>query len=148
MPPRGFHPDRESETGAVAGVGSGVGVGNGANVGEPPRRRRSARVRPYALTGGRTQARHPLLVETLVTADRREPGHESALSPEARAIYALCSTRRSIAEIAAMLSLPLGVVRVLVGDLADTGRVRIHPVAAVVPRRELLERVLRGLKAA
>jgi uncharacterized protein DUF742 len=126
MPPRGFDPPPA----------------------EPPRRRRAARVRPYALTGGRVQARHPLLVETLITANRREAGQDGPMSPEARAIYALCATRRSIAEIAAMLSLPLGVVRVLVGDLADAGRVRIHPVAAVVPRRELLERVLRGLKAA
>jgi hypothetical protein len=105
-------------------------------------------VRPPVSAYGRTQARYPLLVETLITANRREPGQDAALLPEARAIYALCSNRRSIAEIAALLALPLGVVRVLVGDLADAGRVRVHPVAAVVPRRELLERVLRGLKAA
>jgi hypothetical protein len=139
MPHPGFGPGRPgSSEPPLAGSGRD----------EVPLRRRSARVRPYALTGGRTQARHPLLVETLVTANRREPGQDATLPPEARAIYAFCSTRRSIAEIAAVLSLPLGVVRVLVGDLADAGRVRIHPVAAVVPRRELLERVLRGLKAA
>jgi Protein of unknown function (DUF742) len=139
MPHPGFGPGRPDPA-------SGGSPGSGRD--EVPLRRRSARVRPYALTGGRVQARHPLLVETLVTANRREPGQDAALSPEARAIHAFCSTRRSIAEIAAVLSLPLGVVRVLVGDLADAGRVRIHPVAAVVPRRELLERVLRGLKAA
>ena len=136
-PRQGPAPDPDQRPDAVHG-----------RAGEPPRRRRSARVRPYALTGGRTEARHPLLVETLITANRREPGQDAVLPPEARAIYAFCSTRRSIAEIAAVLSLPLGVVRVLVGDLADAGRVRVHPVAAAVPRRELLERVLRGLKAA
>jgi hypothetical protein len=139
MPHPGFGPGRP-------GPGEPPLAGSGRD--EVPQRRRSARVRPYALTGGRTQARHPLLVETLVTANPREPGQDATLPPEARAIHAFCSTHRSIAEIAAVLSLPLGVVRVLVGDLADAGRVRIHPVAAVVPRRELLERVLRGLKAA
>lgn len=110
--------------------------------------RRSARVRPYAVTGGRTGARHPLLVETLVTSTARDPRSPGPLVPEGWAIYTLCATRRSIAEISALLSLPLGVVRVLVGDLAEVGAVRVHPAAAAVPRRELLERVLRGLQAA
>jgi hypothetical protein len=55
---------------------------------------------------------------------------------------------RSIAEISADLDIPLGVVRVLVSDLADDGQLRIHPTAANsgVPEHILLERVLRGLQ--
>lgn len=110
--------------------------------------RRSARVRPYALTGGRTRTRRPLLVETLVTSTGSDGRLERRLRPESWAIYELCATRRSIAEIAAVLALPLGVVRVLISDLADAGHMRIHPAAASLPRRELLERVLHGLQSA
>jgi hypothetical protein len=55
---------------------------------------------------------------------------------------------RSIAEISAELDIPLGVVRVLVSDLADDGQLRIHPSAtnAGMPEHMLLERVLRGLQ--
>jgi hypothetical protein len=117
-----------------------------ARFGKPGRR--SARVRPYALTGGRTRTRRPLLVETLVTSIGRDGRLERTLRPESWAIYELCAARRSIAEIAAVLGLPLGVVRVLVSDLADAGQMRIHPAADSIPRRELLERVLHGLQSA
>ncbi|MBR7830131.1 DUF742 domain-containing protein [Actinospica sp. MGRD01-02] len=108
------------------------------------RARRSARVRAYVLTGGRTRTQQVLLVETFVSA---RPGVEpaSALGPEAGAIFAFCRSRRTVAEIANALRLPLGVVRVLLGDLERKGLILIHPDADSVPRRELLERVLRGL---
>jgi hypothetical protein len=108
------------------------------------RARRSARVRAYVLTGGRTRTQRVLLVETFVSA---RPGASAteALGPESAAIFAFCATRRTVAEIATALRLPLGVVRVLLGDLERRGLIQIHPDAASVPRREILERVLRGL---
>jgi hypothetical protein len=108
---------------------------------------RSARVRPYAMTGGRTSSRHPLLLETLVSVPGFDPTIYQALIAESRQIYALCRHVRSIAEISADLRIPLGVVRVLVSDLADEGRIRIHPTAsgAGLSDHILLERVLRGL---
>jgi hypothetical protein len=47
------------------------------------------------------------------------------------------------------LDLPLGVTRVLVGDMADEGLVSVHrPVSsAAQPDRALLQRVLAGLRA-
>jgi hypothetical protein len=105
-------------------------------------------VRRSAPRGGPTRTRRPLLVETLVTSVGRDVRLERTLRPESWAIYELCATRRSIAEIAAVLALPLGVVRVLVRDLADAGQIRIHPAADSIPRRELLERVLHGLQSA
>ncbi len=109
---------------------------------------RSARVRPYAITGGRTSSRRPLLLETLVSVLEYDASVHQLLLAESREIYSLCRDVRSIAEISADLRIPLGVVRVLVSDLADEGRIRIHPTAngAGVSDNVLLERVLRGLQ--
>jgi hypothetical protein len=118
--------------------------------------RRTARVRPYALTGGRTRFGHVLMVETFVaTVDG--PGEQLALTwgdwaervmPELRAIVELCRRMRSVAEISALLRMPLGVVRVLISDLADQGRIRVYGTGhgPGSPDRALLERVLSGLR--
>ena len=65
-----------------------------------------------------------------------------------RAIATLCRDILSIAEISARLDLPLGVTRVLVGDMADGGLVVLHRPAAVGDRPDLalLQRVLYGLQ--
>ena len=83
-------------------------------------------VRPYAMTGGRTRPAHDdLELETLVSTTSL--GETSlTLSLERRSIALLCRDILSIAEISARLDLPLGVVRVLVGDLEEEGAVRVH----------------------
>ncbi|MEU2395549.1 DUF742 domain-containing protein [Streptomyces sp. NPDC007369] len=118
--------------------------------------RRPARVRPYSLTGGRTRFTQVLHVETFVAAlDTRvsEPqqpdaDHDDRMLPEMPAIVEVCRRMRTIAEIAALLKLPLGVVRVLVSDLADQGKVRVYGTGhgSGRPDRALLERVLSGLR--
>ncbi|MDK0522206.1 DUF742 domain-containing protein [Streptomyces sp. ML-6] len=118
--------------------------------------RRPARVRPYSLTGGRTRFGHVLLVETFVAAleapeERRElpQGKGPArLMPELRAIVEICRRMRTVAEISALLKMPLGVVRVLLSDLADQGRIRVYGTGHGTgqPDRALLERVLNGLR--
>lgn len=118
--------------------------------------RRTARVRPYALTGGRTRFGHVLFVETFV-ATIDAPEQRRALTagdwaervmPEMRAIVELCRRMRSVAEISALLKMPLGVVRVLLSDLADQGRIRVYGTGhgPGSPDRALLERVLGGLR--
>src|ERR1700742_2875084 len=109
---------------------------------------RSARVRPYAMTGGRTRGRVPLLLGTLGCVPPYDIAVGQTLVAEAREIYSLCRAVRSVAEISADLDIPLGVVRVLLSDLAANGQIRIHPSAAGagVPEHVLLERVLRGLQ--
>jgi hypothetical protein len=54
-----------------------------------------------------------------------------------------------VAEIAALLRMPLGVVRVLLSDLADQGRIRVYGTGhgPGQPDRALLERVLSGLRS-
>jgi hypothetical protein len=93
------------------------------------------RVRPYAMTGGRTRPTHDdLEIEALVSTTsvgERTP----KLTVEQRAIAALCHDLLSIAEVSARLHLPLGVIRVLVDDMpmstwsSSTG----PPTAVTVP---------------
>jgi hypothetical protein len=107
------------------------------------------RVRPYAMTGGRTRAATDLPIETilLVTTSGRE---RSAKMPfEKGEIVRLCSEPISVAEVSAYLKLPLGVARVLAGDLVADGLLdfnRSHN-SGKRPDLKLLERVFDGLQA-
>jgi len=74
-------------------------------------------------------------------------GLRPELTVKQRAIAVLCHDLLSIAEVSARLHLPLGVVRVLVGDMADEHLVMVHRPAHAGdrPDQALLERVLSGL---
>ncbi len=108
-----------------------------------------ALVRPYALVRGRTRSASAVLpVEAIVVAlDRRADG----LTLERASIIDLCATPHSIAEISALLRIPVGVVRILVSDLTDEGWAQVNlplqPQADGTTDRALLERVLAGLEA-
>jgi len=70
------------------------------------------------------------------------------LAHERRRIAELCREPISIAEVAARLGVPLGVARVLVGDMATDGFVDVHrPHTTDRPDLKLLERVLGGIRA-
>jgi hypothetical protein len=107
-------------------------------------------VRPYALTRGRTRpGRSDLPLEALV---RVVTGATDPVgTAERRRILDLTREQiLSVAELSAHLSLPLGVVRVLVGDLADDGLVVVHtgsPAAAPPAHLKVLESVLDGISA-
>ena len=109
-------------------------------------------VRPYALTRGRTRpVRAGLALEALV---RGVTGAQDPVgTSERRRILDLTRDQiLSVAELSAHLSLPLGVVRVLVGDLADEGLVVVHsgsPAATTSPATNLkvLESVLNGISS-
>jgi Protein of unknown function (DUF742) len=108
---------------------------------------RSKRIRAYALIGGRTRTRHHLLVETLISVPEFDPVLAESLMPESRLLYSRARQRMSIAELSANLELPLGVVRVLISDLAGQNAVFIHPTAyAYQNNPHVLERILDGLK--
>jgi len=106
-------------------------------------------VRPYALTRGRTRpGRADLPLEALVrgVAD----ASDASGTPERRRILDLAGGAiLSVAELSAHLSLPLGVVRVLVGDLADDGLVVVHSGSPTTASRAtnltVLESVLDGI---
>jgi hypothetical protein len=118
---------------------------------EPPPQAKSGRnrlIRPYAVTGGRTAPRTQLALEALVSSATAPSVEPSTLSTEYQAITSLCRQIRSVAEISAMLHMPLGVTRVLIADMADEGLVQIHhpSLDAGKPNLNLLERVLSGLR--
>ena len=105
-------------------------------------------VRPYYMTGGRGRpTQDDLEIEALVSTTAM--GERSPkLTVEQRAIIALCRDLLSVAEVSARLDLPLGVTRVLVGDMAAEGMVILHRPTTVGDRPDLalLQRVLYGLQ--
>jgi len=106
-------------------------------------------VRPYVLTRGRTQSRRHLAIEALVSTRAGAHWNGARLSGEFRSVRTLCHQPRSVAEVAATLSVPLGVVRVLLDDMADQGLVTIHDSRVNAdgrPAVALMERVLHGLR--
>jgi len=108
----------------------------------------SSLVRPYAVTGGRTKPSYQLQIEAMVSASHYEARDLSSLSPECQSILGYCRDWRSVAEISAVLRMPLGVARVLIGDMAVEGLVRVHQAdhSHGRPDLNLLERVLSGLR--
>ncbi|MGI5160339.1 DUF742 domain-containing protein [Microbispora sp. CA-102843] len=109
---------------------------------------RSSLVRPYAVTGGRTAPRVQLAMEALVSSATVMHQDLSTLTPERQAISTLCRQVRSVAEVSALLRIPLGVVRVVIADMAAEGLVHVHQpqLEAGKPDLNLLERVLSGLR--
>ncbi len=114
-------------------------------------------VRPYAVTGGRVRSSRSadLPLEALVEV---MPGavSSSGLTPEKRAILQHAAhTYISVAELSAMLHLPLGVVRIVVSDLADAKYIRVHTSTPVEVHTgqspalslSVLESVLNGISA-
>lgn len=102
-------------------------------------------VRAYAWTGGRTRSNYRLEIETLVSTSARALDRMRELAGEHQEIAELCRSSKSVAEVGAMLRLPLGVVKVLLGDMAMLGLIIVHESSSTSPDMELLERVLRGL---
>ncbi|GGM23924.1 DUF742 domain-containing protein [Dactylosporangium sucinum] len=104
-------------------------------------------VRPYALIQGRTRTPTTVDLIALVTATGTPPPATAYLGPEHLSIIRLCGRRPlSVAELSVHLAVPLGAVRVLLGDLAELDLVRLNdPVPDVVPN-DVLAKVLAGLR--
>jgi len=105
----------------------------------------------YAVTGGRTRsAGADLPLETLVSATGRTAGL-GGCQPEYRAVVELAQTPVSVVEVGGGLGVPVGVARVLVGDLAAGGYLVVHAAPTLTadgrPSPQLLQRLLEGLLA-
>lgn len=104
-------------------------------------------VRPYALVRGRTRpSGGDFDVVTMVTVARRVRPDPAILEPEHLQLLCLCPA--TVADLAADLRLPLGVVRVVLGDLRERGFIQVHrPVRPSRPADiALLRRVADGLR--
>jgi hypothetical protein len=104
-------------------------------------------IRSYTLTAGRTAAKVELAMEATL---RLQAGAEApVLSPSAAQVLEVCD-RRSVAEVSALTKMPIGVTRVLLGDLIEQGLIRIQATitekTSTDERLELIERTLRGLR--
>jgi hypothetical protein len=111
-------------------------------------------VRPYTMTGGRTGAgQPPLALEALVAMTPAGMRMRSRFRWEAAEIVAHTRSETAIIELAALLDVPVGVVRVLVADLQEQGAVKVtDPVTEPfadddVAYTDLLHKVLDGLHA-
>lgn len=104
-------------------------------------------VRPYAVARGRTRpSHHGLEMITLVVAMTTEL--DVGMDPEYAHIVSICQRPLSVAEVSAMLNLPLVVIKVLLSDLIDRGYLifRSPPQTSDYPKMELLQAVLDGIR--
>jgi DNA-binding transcriptional ArsR family regulator len=111
----------------------------------------SALVPFFVITNGRALPPEQEYERTaLVTARQDASAATRTLSPEARAIMDLIADGfLSVAEVAGHTRLPLGIVRILLAQLEESGLVLVRqPVPRADPvDRELIGAVLDGLKA-
>jgi hypothetical protein len=105
-------------------------------------------VRAYTITRGRTHAAVDLPMEATLRVLPRHP--DAPLTPSAWQVLDICD-RRSVAEVSALVAMPIGVVRVLLGDLVEQCLVRVQATiterSSKDERIELIERTLRGLRS-
>jgi hypothetical protein len=110
-------------------------------------------VRPYAVTGGRTEPADGEVLDLITIIVEAGRGSVDAdpidFSPEHRRIVTLCRRPATVADVASDTALPLGVVRVLLADLIQSGRIKVLPQrpAGQQPSTDLLREVLHGLRA-
>ncbi len=103
-------------------------------------------VRPFLLTGGRTQpVQEGLRTHTLITAPAS--AIHAPLRFELRQIVEICQFPQSVAEIAARLGVPLGVARVLIADLISGGYASSHDQNEDELSVETIERIMRRVRA-
>lgn len=107
-------------------------------------------VRPFALIRGRTRSSGDAfdLIALVVATGAATPA-EAIIGPEQRRILELAEEYPTVADVASELDLPLGVVRVLLGDLKDYGLIEVRPPAQVapLPSERILKEVINGLRA-
>lgn len=105
-------------------------------------------VRPYAVTRGRTRPPGMTvgLIDLVVSAGRHS-AEVRGLAPEHRRLLGLCGSPITLADMASEADLPLGVVRVLVGDLRERGLVMVAASSDGSGQDEkVLRSVLDGLR--
>ncbi|MGW6059029.1 DUF742 domain-containing protein [Streptomyces sp. NPDC055189] len=111
-------------------------------------------VRLYAMTAGRARTDNGAeRVDLMAIVRPTAATPRGPLPPEQRALLARCAQGpRPVADLASDSGLPLGVVRVLLGDLTAQGLIHITPPESTATGKErppahLLREVINGLRA-
>jgi Protein of unknown function (DUF742) len=109
-------------------------------------------VRPYAVTRGRTRPASGSdvdLLDVVVTITDPPPAMaDPRLNREHRRILSHCRQPITVVDLASDLDLPVGVVRVLLGDLRQYGAVRVVATTrGAVTSERLLRNVLDALQS-
>jgi hypothetical protein len=122
-------------------------AGRGVGFGEPDEMI-TPLVRPYFVTGGRTRTHRPLAIEALATLTERGHGALASLRLERLVIARICVRPTSVAEIASRAGLHLGVVRVLLSDMASEDLVTTSDAPlGVADDIDLITRLIHGVRA-
>jgi hypothetical protein len=111
-------------------------------------------VRPYAVTGGRTEPADGEVLDLIavvvaIGSDSGDGDDPIRQTPEHRKILRLCQRPVTVADIASDTALPVGVVRVLLADLILQEAVRVvrNRPAVQLPGNDVLKEILNGLRA-
>ena len=104
-------------------------------------------VRHFTLTAGRAHTEVDLPLEATIRRLSLVDGTPTPGGVHGQ-ILDVCDTK-SLAEVSAFLSMPIGVIRV--GDLVQQGHLRVQATitddSSFDERRDLIERTLRGLRS-
>ncbi len=103
-------------------------------------------VRPFLVTAGRTKSSvEGLQFETMVQATGLDA---SSLRFEPARVHALCETATGIAEISAHLEIPIATVKVVLGDLIDSGHIEVNRTIDTTDSDDiqLISRLIEGVR--
>lgn len=103
-------------------------------------------VRPYFITKGRTRSKVSFPIETLIVTSAEGEKASDRLSFEQAQVIEQCRAARSVAEVASLISIPLGVARVLLGDMAEEGLIKVYEPGSR-DDTALLRRLIDGIRA-
>jgi hypothetical protein len=108
-------------------------------------------VRPYAVARGRTRPASAALdlLATVASTGLPIPSSAELSSQHRRVMSCLAVQARPVAELASEVGLPIGVLRVLLGDLLEYGLISVRPERGKgsTPTESLLREVINGLRA-
>jgi hypothetical protein len=106
-------------------------------------------VRPYLLTQGRTRHTGESFDLVAIVRATRAFADMGSLAPEHVSVLQLARVPTTVADIAADVDLPLGVVRVILADLRESGLVVISVPVVMAERvdKHTLREVLNGLRS-
>lgn len=113
-----------------------------------PEETAASQYRPYLMTGGRTGGGGAGIgIETVLVRDRASNSRHH-LSAEMHMIISACESPVAVAEVAARIGLPIGVVQVLAGDLVLAGvLLRSASSRALADDVNFIERLIHGVAA-